>query len=450
MLEYSLIKQYRPRFNVRLVDDKSYPFLAVTVGDEWPRPDGHAGRQAQGGPLLRPLRPRLRHPRDARPAAAHLPAAHVLGQQVRAAPQAGQAVPAVPHREVQRAVRRRGRPGRLPGAGGRAARLPRRATPTPSSSGSRWRCARPPTSSSSSAPPGCATGSRRSARPSSASRWWPSATRTSMSSASPTTTSRLRSRCSTSAGDGSWVARASCSTRSRTSTPGELVGNVLEGLYYDPPPMGIPKQVLVPTDPDDVDLYERWLGEQRGSNVAVRVPQRGDKRRLQETVTHNAGEELTRHRLKRAADHNSRAKALNELQEHLGLPEPPLRIECYDMSHLQGTDYVGSMVVLDDGLPKKCEYRRFKIRRPRQRRLRRHGGGPHPAVHATTWRSGPSRCRSGASSPTRRSCCWSTAARASSAWRCGCSKTWASTRRSRWRRWPSASRRSTCPARATR
>ena len=96
--------------------------------------------------------------------------------------------------------------------------------------------------------------------------------------------------------------------------------------------------------------------------MSIRVPQRGDKRALAETVTRNAAEELVRHRLKRASDHNSRARALNELQEALGLPASPLRIECYDMSHLQGTDYVGSMVVLEDGLPKKSEYRRFKIK----------------------------------------------------------------------------------------
>ena len=77
---------------------------------------------------------------------------------------------------------------------------------------------------------------------------------------------------------------------------------------------------------------------------------------------HNAVEALTRHRLRRASDHNTHAKALNELQVTLGLPEAPLRIECYDMSHLQGTDYVGSMVVLEDGLPRKSEYRRFRIK----------------------------------------------------------------------------------------
>ncbi len=144
-------------------------------------------------------------------------------------------------------------------------------------------------------------------------------------------------------------------------SPSELVGSVVERLYDDPP-QGIPKAVLVPTEPDDTDLYEAWLTSLRGSKVTVRVPQRGAKRDLQATVTRNAQEEFVRHRLRRASDHNSRARALNELQEHLGLPAAPLRIECYDMSHLQGTDYVGSMVVVEDGLPKKSEYRRFKIK----------------------------------------------------------------------------------------
>ena len=140
-----------------------------------------------------------------------------------------------------------------------------------------------------------------------------------------------------------------------------LVSRVLEGLYYEPT-LGVPKQVLVPCDPEDTGLYEAWLTELRGSKVTVRVPQRGDKRSLHETVTRNAKEEFTRHRLRRAADHNSRAKALNELQDALDLPEAPLRIECFDMSHIQGTDYVGSMVVMEDALPKKSEYRRFKVK----------------------------------------------------------------------------------------
>jgi excinuclease ABC subunit C len=145
-------------------------------------------------------------------------------------------------------------------------------------------------------------------------------------------------------------------------SPGGLIDRILEELYGDEPPLGVPKQVLVPDEPEALAVYEEWLSHQRGSHVQVRVPQRGDKRELHETVTRNAKEEFTRHRLRRASDHNSRSRALTELQDHLGLPEAPLRIECYDMAHLQGSDYVGSMVVLEDGLARKSEYRRFKVK----------------------------------------------------------------------------------------
>jgi excinuclease ABC subunit C len=144
-------------------------------------------------------------------------------------------------------------------------------------------------------------------------------------------------------------------------TPAGLVSHVLEGHYHEAA-LGVPKEVLVPVEPDDLGLYETWLTGQRGSRVTVRVPQRGDKRSLQTTVTQNAKEEFVRHRLKRSADHNARARAINALQEALDLPDAPLRIECYDMSHIQGTDYVGSMVVMEDALPKKSDYRRFQVR----------------------------------------------------------------------------------------
>ena len=141
-----------------------------------------------------------------------------------------------------------------------------------------------------------------------------------------------------------------------------LTARILEEMYGDEPALGVPKQVLLPFEPEARDVYEEWLAIQRRSRVEVRVPQRGDKRALLDTVTRNAQEEFTRHRLRRASDHNSRARAINELQDLLGLPEAPLRIECYDMAHLQGTDYVGSMVVMEDGLPKKSDYRRFKVK----------------------------------------------------------------------------------------
>ncbi len=142
----------------------------------------------------------------------------------------------------------------------------------------------------------------------------------------------------------------------------ELMDKILEGLYDETPVQGMPKAVLLPRQCSDADLYTEWLSLLRGSKVELRVPQRGAKRELMATVTQNAEEEFTRHRLRRATDHNSRARALNELQQWLDLPHSPLRIECYDMSHLQGSDYVGSMVVVEDGLATKREYRRFKVR----------------------------------------------------------------------------------------
>jgi len=145
-------------------------------------------------------------------------------------------------------------------------------------------------------------------------------------------------------------------------SPELLVDRILENVYGDEPALGIPKQVLVPVLPESHEAVEKWLSDVRTTQVSVRVPMRGDKRELQETVTMNASRELARHRLKRSADQHSRTLALNDLQQLLKLPHFPLRIECYDMAHLHGTDYVGSMVVLEDGLPAKTEYRRFKIK----------------------------------------------------------------------------------------
>ncbi|MGB1381274.1 MAG: excinuclease ABC subunit UvrC [Ilumatobacteraceae bacterium] len=142
---------------------------------------------------------------------------------------------------------------------------------------------------------------------------------------------------------------------------GALIDRVVESFYAETPPNGVPRTILVPREPSIGGLLEEWLALDREGRVQIRVPQRGDRRRLMETVHENAREEFVRHRMRRANDHNTRSRALTELQDQLGLPEAPLRIECYDMAHLQGTDYVGSMVVLTDGLPDKRQYRRFKV-----------------------------------------------------------------------------------------
>jgi len=124
----------------------------------------------------------------------------------------------------------------------------------------------------------------------------------------------------------------------------------------------IPREVLVPVLPEDVDVLNEWLSERRGSRVTLRVPQRGDKRALAETVARNAAQALNQHKLKRATDLTARSRALDELQQALELPVAPLRIECFDISHVQGTNVVASMVVFEDGLTRKSEYRRFALR----------------------------------------------------------------------------------------
>ncbi len=141
-----------------------------------------------------------------------------------------------------------------------------------------------------------------------------------------------------------------------------LVARIVEQLYADAAKEDVPREILVPVEPDDRELYEELLTLNRGAKVRVRVPQRGGKRDLLQTANLNARESFQRHKLRRASDHNARARALVSLQEELGLPEAPLRIECFDISNLQGTEIVGSMVVMEDGLPKRSDYRRFKVR----------------------------------------------------------------------------------------
>jgi excinuclease ABC subunit C len=141
----------------------------------------------------------------------------------------------------------------------------------------------------------------------------------------------------------------------------ELVQDFLLQLYGGETE-GIPREVLVPALPPDHDVLEELLGERRGSRVSIRVPQRGDKRDLQQTVATNAAQALALHKTKRASDLTTRNRALEEIQQSLTLDEVPLRIECYDVSNLQGTEVVASMVVFEDGLARKSEYRRFVIR----------------------------------------------------------------------------------------
>lgn len=130
----------------------------------------------------------------------------------------------------------------------------------------------------------------------------------------------------------------------------------------DQPAAVVPREVLVPELPADVDEVQRWLSQLRGGAVRVRVPQRGDKKALADTVARNATEALAQHKLRRAGDLTSRSVALQDIQDALDLDTAPLRIECVDISHVQGTDVVASLVVFEDGLPKKSDYRHYAIR----------------------------------------------------------------------------------------
>ena len=361
MLEYSLIKQHRPRFNIRLVDDKSYPFLAVTESDDWPRAMVMRGKKRKGvryfGPfghayairetldlLLRTFPVRTcsdnklnRHEKLGRPCLLF----HI---EKCSGPCVGEITPeeydqlvsdlvafldgdtesviadleqrmtgAAEAYEFEYAARLRDQLGSV-----------RKAIEKQQMVGSR-------------ADDFDIIGTHGDELETAVQVFF-------------VRRGRVVGR------------RGFIVDRVEEVDEAELIDRILEGVYSEEPAVGYPKAVLVPTESSDPELYAAWLGALRGSQVSLRIPQRGDKRALLETVTRNAKESFTRHRLKRASDHNSRSRALNELQEHLGLEEAPLRIECYDMSHIQGTDYVGSMVVVEDGLPKKSDYRRFKIK----------------------------------------------------------------------------------------
>jgi len=363
LLEYSLIKQHRPRFNVRLIDDKSYPYLAVTLSDEWPRAQVMRGRRRKGtryfGPyahayairdtldeLLRTFPVRTcsdaklrRHERLGKPCLLfHIEkcSAPCVGEITKSEYDSlveslmefldGDHEPVLDRLESQMAAAAAGLEFE------QAARLRDRLATV-----------------------------RRAIE-----RQQMVGDRNEDLDVIGVAEDELEAAAQVFfVRKGRVVGRLGFILDKVMDLSAEqTVAAVLEQVYGDEPAVGFPKSVLVPTIPEDVDMYTEWLSEGRGSRVEIRVPQRGAKRELAATVTRNAEEAFTRHRLKRASDHNSRAKALNDLEVHLELPAAPLRIECYDMSHLQGTDYVGSMVVLEDGLPRKSEYRRFKVNVP--------------------------------------------------------------------------------------
>ena len=360
LLEYNLIKQHRPRFNVRLRDDKSYPFLAVTLDDEWPRAVVMRGRKRKGtkyfGPfahawairdtldaLLRTFPVRTcspakfrQHERLGRPCllfhiekcagpcvkevAADTYAGHVQGL-VRFLGGDTEGIredlerlmtDAAKHERFEDAARLRDRIGAIDRALEHQVMVGERGDDF-------------------DVVALCDSDLEASVHV-------------------------FYARKGRVLGNNGYVI-----DKSEPLDSGELMRRVLVDLYADEPALGWPKEVMVSVEPDELAVCEALLSEHRGSRVEIRVPQRGDRRDLLATVTKNANDALIRHKMRRASDHNSRSRALSELQDVLALSQAPLRIECFDMAHLHGTDYVGSMVVLEDGLPLKREYRKFNV-----------------------------------------------------------------------------------------
>jgi excinuclease ABC subunit C len=161
-------------------------------------------------------------------------------------------------------------------------------------------------------------------------------------------------------GQRGWVVDSTGALEDEASI-GELVEQFALQFYGQEDAL-VPREVLVPELPEDHEALAELLSERRGSRVSLRVPQRGDKRALMQTVERNAEQAFLQYKLRRASDLTARSQALAELQEALGMPDAPLRIECFDISHVQGTNVVASMVVFEDGLARKSEYRRFAMR----------------------------------------------------------------------------------------
>jgi excinuclease ABC subunit C len=360
-LEHNLIKRHRPRFNVRLKDDKSYPYLAVTVDEEWPRAMVMRGQRRRGvryfGPfahayairetldlLLRtfPIRtctnPKFdRHHRLGRPCLyAHIekcaaPCVDAVDRQEYA--QLVAELLAFLDGEHEPVLRRLER--RMQDAAG-ALEFERAARVRDQLSSVRKAIERQQMVASREEDFDL-LGLEEDALEASVQVFY-------------VRRGRVVGR------KGVVVDKVE-----DLDTP-TLVARILEQLYADAPPEDVPRQILVPALPEDVDLHEQALGRVRGGRVSIRVPQRGGKRELLATATVNAKEAFQRHKLRRASDHNARARALVALQDALELPEAPLRIECFDISNLQGNEIVGSMVVMEDGLPKRSDYRRFRVR----------------------------------------------------------------------------------------
>ncbi len=358
MLEFNLIKEHRPRFNVKLVDDKSYPYLAITRSHEWPRAQVMRGKKRKGNQYFGPY--------------AHTYAIRkTLDQLLRTFPIRTCSNAMFDRQQAQ------GRPCLLFHIEKCSGPCVAEVTPTEYEG---------MVNGLASFLEGDTEGVMADLRV----EMWEASARQEFELAArhrdrveDVRRAMLRQEVITekpenfdlisfhgdeleSAFQIIYVRRGRVVGRKGTVvdrveelTDAELMARVVRELYGDEEP---PREVLVSIEPDEKELLTAWLEERRGTLVSLRMPRRGAKRRLMETTSVNAAEAFARHRLKRQKDHNARAKALRSLQEELDLPESPLRIEAYDISTLQGTNTVASMVVLEDGIPRPSQYRRFKIK----------------------------------------------------------------------------------------
>ncbi len=369
ILEHALIQAHKPRYNVRLKDDKSYPWLAITVGDEWPRPMIVRGAKRKGvryfGPyghvkslretldlLLRSFPVRTcsdakfaRHARLGRPCL-------LYDIERCSGPCVGAVEPERYHQMIEDLMRF------LSGDTAGSSPLRRHGRVL-----GRLRAEMEEASAALEFERAARLRDRLAAVMRAAETQQMVSGRSEDLDLIGVAEDDLEAAIQVfHVRKGRVVGRSgSVADKVEDLTTAQLIERVLQDLY-GVPGADVPRRVLVPVLPESHQALTDWLSGLRGGPVSLAVPQRGEKRTLHQTVTRNAAEDLARHRLRRAADHNARSRALTELQAVLGLRQAPLRIECFDMSHLQGTDYVGSMVVFEDGLAKKSDYRRFALK----------------------------------------------------------------------------------------
>ena len=359
-LEYSWIKEYDPRFNVKYRDDKSYPWLAVTIGDEYPRvmvgrgakkkgtryfgPYSHAWAIRETVDLLLRVFPMRSCSNGVFKRSAQIGRPCLLGYIDKCSAPCVGSISAEDHRRIVEDF--------CDFMGGQTAAFVRRIE-------KEMYAASEALDYEKAARLRDDLGAMRKALEKQAVVFGDGTDADVIALAEDPLEVAVQIfyvRGGRIRGQRGWVA-----DRVDEGGTAELVEDFLLQLYAGDSDT-IPREILVPALPPDAATFEQLFSDLRGSKVSVRVPQRGDKRALQETVARNAGQALALHKTKRASDLTTRNRALEEIQEALGLDEVPLRIECYDVSNLQGTEVVASMVVFEDGLARKSEYRRFVIK----------------------------------------------------------------------------------------